>query len=100
MAKIIKFNTVRLSKDAESVDSDIKKINSEMEKLKGLSAQLDGMWDGPSSESFKRAFHSDMNELEKVINELKKIYDFETRARKEYEKCEKKVGQVIAGINI
>ncbi len=100
MASIIKVNTSRLGSDADKVQSSISQMRKQMETMKVQVSQLDKMWDGPSSEAFKNAFHDDMNMLNTILKNLDKIYKFEVNAKKKYEKCEKQVGSIISGIHV
>lgn len=100
MAKIIKVNTVRLGNDADKVRKCISTMNKQMESMKAQIAQLDAMWDGPSSDAFKMAFHDDMKALSIVLKNLEKIHQYETTAKKKYDSCEKKVADIVAGIHV
>ena len=56
------------------------------------------MWDGPTSETFKKTFREDIQALESVIKNLQKISGFEKMAEGKYEKCERIVSDIVAGI--
>ena len=83
MATKIKINTNRLQSDAEQVNNCI--------------AQ---MWDGDGSEAFKAAFASDMKMLSSMIQNLKKVYQFEQTAKSKYNSCEQKVAEMIHNIRV
>lgn len=100
MADKIKVNTTRLGTDAESVKSNIQKIKKSMEDMKKDVTQLDSMWDGPTSEAFKKAFQDDMNALNTIIKNLEQIYNFETTAKSKYESCERQVASKVSGIRV
>ena len=53
MANIIKCNTATLSTDRNDVDRNIKQIKTSLATLRGISARLDGMWDGDASVAYK-----------------------------------------------
>ena len=57
MAEKIVVNTNRLGQDAESVETYIAKIKKQITEMKSSVSDLDAMWDGPSSEAFKKAFN-------------------------------------------
>ena len=98
--KKIKVNTVRLKNDSDQVNACIKNMKSEMEKMKESVSQLDQMWDGPSSEAFKKAFQDDMKAFQTILSNLDKIYGYETNAKAKYEDCERKVSDLIAEIRV
>ena len=83
--KKIKVNTVRLKNDSDQVNACIENMKSEMEKMKESVSQLDQMWDGPSSEAFKKAFQDDMKAFQTILSNLDKIYGYETNAKAKYE---------------
>ena len=99
-ANIIRVNTNRLHNDAEQVNACINNMKSEMKKLKESSAQLDAMWDGPSSEAFKAAFADDLAALNTILGNLQKIYSYENTAKTKYEACENKVSSFVASIRV
>lgn len=100
MINYIKVNTNRLSTDADTVAGMISGIKSELNGMKQNVAQLDGMWDGPSSEAFKKAFQDDMNAMETIVKNLESIHSYEVNAKSKYESCENRVGGIVAGIRV
>lgn len=100
MSNQMKINTSSLSRDAGQVDMYIRKMKSEMGKMKSSVADMDRMWDGPGSEAFKKAFQDDMNDLETIIRNLEQAYKYEVNAKKQYESCENKVHELVSGIRI
>lgn len=100
MANCIRVNTSRLGSDAERVQSCIRDMKSEMSKMKTSVKQLDSMWDGSSSEAFKKAFNDDVAALGVIIKNLESVHNFEVNAKKKYESCEAKVNELVSGIKI
>ena len=100
MGDHIKINTSSLNRDAGQVNSCIQKMKSEMTKMKSSVSELDGMWDGPGSEAFKKAFQDDVNGMETLFKNLEEIYKYEVNAKNEYESCENKVYQLVSSIRI
>ena len=90
MGDYIKINTISLNRDAEQVNGCIQKMKSELTKMKSSVSELDGMWDGPGSEAFKKAFQDDVNSMETLLKNLEEVYKYEVSAKKEYESCESK----------
>lgn len=100
MVSKIRINTNRLKTDAERMNGYIKQIKKEIEDMKRSVSELDAMWDGTSSEAFKKAFLDDMNAMANVIKNLESIHAYETNAKTEYENCEKNVSALISEIKI
>lgn len=96
----IRVNTGRLKTDAEQVLGCIKDMKSEMSKMKESVAQLDQMWDGPSSEAFAKVFQDDMEALNTILENLDKVYEYEVTAKEKYEECENKVSDLISQIRV
>lgn len=96
----IKINTGSLKSDAETIRANIAEMKKLMTDLQNSLTQLDAMWDGPTSESFKSVFHSDVNALDRVISYLNEINKFEDKAKADYEKCERHVGEIISAIRV
>jgi len=100
MADKIRINTDRLGADAERIQGYIDNIIQEMDAMRESVAELQKMWEGPGSQAFHHAFLDDMNAVETVMKNLQSIYAYDTNAKKEYEKCERKVSSMIADIRI
>lgn len=96
----IKINTNRLKNDADQVKGNITNMKAEMTKMKESVSQLDKMWDGPSSEAFAQVFQDDMQALNTILDNLDKIYQYETTAKSKYDTCENKISDLIAGIHV
>lgn len=75
-------------------------IKSDLSGIKQNLSQLDAMWDGPSSEAFKKVFWDDLNAMETVIKNIESIHSYEVNAKSKYESCESRVGGIVAGIRV
>lgn len=91
-----KVSTARLKSDAGSVKGYIDQMERKLTALRNDATQLDAMWDGPASESFKEAFNADLAALETMISNLKKLYNYEQMAKEKYESCETQVQSVVS----
>lgn len=100
MADKIRTDTDRLGTDAADIQRYIQNIADEANNMKSSVAELERMWEGPSSRAFHIAFQDDMRAVETVIKNLKSIYAYGTNAKKEYESCERKVATMIAEIKV
>ncbi len=97
---VIKVDTNRLNSDAGKIQNSIRRIEAAISNLKSDAAQLDQMWDGPSSEAFKHAFNNDMAALNSLLSNFRHIYNYEMNAKQRYERCENKAGSLVEGIHI
>lgn len=100
MADKIRINTNRLGTDAESIKRYIDNLANEVENMQNSVHALKNMWEGPSCQAFCKAFQDDMRTVETVIKNLKRIWTYDTNAKKEYENCERKVSSMIADIRV
>lgn len=100
MAEKIVVNTTKLGNDAQSVGTYIANIKKQIGEMKNSVSELDAMWDGPSSEAFKKAFQQDMKAMGEIIKGLEDIKNYEDTAKKKYEKCENKVSSLISEIKV
>ena len=100
MAGKIKVNTSRLNSDSNQISECIRAIKSEMGKMEASAGQLDSMWDGESSETFKSVFKEDRDLLAAVIISLEKIQKDEMDAKSKYYSCENKVSSLVSAIRV
>ena len=100
MADKIRVNTNVLNNDANSVQQCIERMKKSKENLSSAIVTLDGMWDGSSSEAFKGAVQNDLNDLQAIISQLQKIYQYEVTAKDKYNACENRVGEIVRSIRI
>lgn len=91
-------STSRLNTDAEAVGRSVAQMSAKLKELQDNLVKLDNMWDGPAGNTFKEAFREDVKALESVIKNLQKISEFEKTAGSKYEKCEREVSELVAGI--
>lgn len=97
---VIKVDTNRLNSDAGQIQNSIRRMEAVMSNLKSDIAQLDCMWDGPSSEAFKKVFNNDIAALSSLITNFQQIYNYETNAKHKYEKCENRVISLVGRIRV
>lgn len=100
MADKIKINTNRLGTDAENIKRYMDNLAGEVQNMRNSVNALRSMWEGQSCDAFYQAFSDDMRAMEAVIKNLKRIWTYDTNAKKEYENCERKVSAMIADIRI
>lgn len=94
----IRFNTIRLKNDTDSIKENVDTILQLYSELVEKRAQLDAMWDGPASEAFKKAFGDDLVGLMTMISNMQRIYNYGNMSKECYENCENQVSGVISDI--
>ncbi len=100
MSDKIRVNTNVLNNDASNVQQLIARMRKCKTNISSAVATLDGMWDGPSSEAFKSAVQKDLSDLQIIINQLQKIYQYEITAKDKYNSCENRVGEIVRSIRV
>lgn len=98
LADRIKVNTSRMKTDADSIKENVNTISKLYSDLVTKRNQLDDMWDGPASETFKKAFSDDLAALMVMVGNLQKICNYENMAKDCYQSCENQVAGVISDI--
>ena len=100
MANIIKINTSSLGTDISRIEQNGNAIKSAKDDINDSINSLSAMWEGPAHDRFMSQFtknYEEMNELCEMLDELLKNLDY---AKKEYESCEDKVGDIVRAIQI
>lgn len=100
MADIIKTNTSKLANDSARVKSYIKNLQEKKKELDQKVQRMNSMWEGEAYKGFCNAVRDDLNALQTVIDNLENVYDYEQRAKSEYEKCENKISRIISSVHI
>lgn len=98
MAKKIKINTARLATDADQIQTCITNMTTEIQNMTDTVTQLETMWSGPGCKAFHKAFYDDIKAVKTIIDNLKKILDYDREAKQQYERCERKVSGMIEDI--
>lgn len=97
----LKINTSQLNTYIETdIQNCIRTFKEEIDGLSSDLADLDSMWDGPSSEIFKKNFASDIEALQVEYFNLKTICDYCTNAKQTYETYEDKVKLLVDVLDI
>lgn len=96
----IKINTNRLNSDAERIAGLIQTMKKELSNMKGSVNDMNKMWEGPTKIAFMQAVNRDTQALQDLINSLESIQKYEVSAKKEYEKCESQVSQLVDSIRV
>ena len=96
----LKVDVAKLTTDSTQIEKSIQSMKKQLQMLQKQSSILDSMWDGPTSESFKKEFITDMKTFNTIINNLQKINHYEALAKRKYDTCEKRIGQIVDSIKV
>ena len=100
MAKEISVNTNSLSKDIETLKTNLNAIKKDLGTMYDRVKVLDAGWEGPANAEFNRQFEADRKNMEAVCTTVERIIQNLEYARKEYDSCEKSVESIVAAIKI
>lgn len=100
MASIIEVETNQLNNDIKKFDSTVKALRSDLKGLDQEIAALDAMWDGVANAAFNVQYKTDSETLDSMIKSLQEYSEDLKTARKDYEKCEANVGDMVKAINV
>jgi uncharacterized protein YukE len=84
--------------DVDNIKSNVDKITRRYSELIQKKVELDSMWDGSASETFKKAVDDDIVALMTMMRNLEKIYNYENAAKDSYKSCEQQISGVISDI--
>lgn len=98
VADKISVNTGRMKTDLSNIEGNLGKISDYYQELIIKRTQLDAMWDGPTSETFKKSFGDDLVALMTMLSDLQRVYNYENMAKECYEACENQIAGVISDI--
>ena len=96
----IKVNTQTLDTDSQTVLGYLKDIEKQKGNVASSMIELNRMWSGPAYDQFVAVVSDDLTRLDLLLENLKKIYNYEQRAKTEYEKCESQIKTMIDDLKI
>ena len=96
----IRVNTGSLSRTQSDVEGRIRSIEGKLAAMQADVSQMNGMWSGQANAAFNQTFMDDIQTLRNLCGQLGKLAGYEGKARTEYDSCEQKVSQLVAGIRI
>lgn len=97
---IIEVNTATLKSDVSAIESELKNVIGEADKLDGILFQLETMWEGPAKQAFFAAVRDDLGRLRELVKAMQTLTSKTGEAREEYDKCENAVAQIVASIRV
>lgn len=98
--KRLTVDTDRLRYDADSVISDLDRVQAYISDMYNDVSALNGMWKGKANEAFTKHFADDYSEMKSYINDLKSMAETIREQSRKYETCENEVKLCVSNINI
>lgn len=92
--------TNTLKADVTEMNAQLGRIMNYASQLEGTLRQLESMWEGEAKEAFSNAVRDDLRRLKDLVKAMQNLTDRTGEARKEYDKCENTVAQIIASIKV
>ncbi|MBQ2245238.1 MAG: WXG100 family type VII secretion target [Oscillospiraceae bacterium] len=92
--------TASLAHTISSMDTELDKIAKVTKKLYSALLTLDGMWDGPSHDTFQMQYAQDQQVLGQLGTRITQVVQGLEDARKDYEQCEQSVKTEVSKIRI
>ena len=100
MADKIRVNTMSLEKDTTSIQTHLKQVNKKIEKMQEDVKGMNAMWSGEANKAFNKAFQDDIKAIRTLCESIDGIIQYETTAKKEYNKCERTVKDAIDSMSV
>lgn len=96
----LKVDTRKLVGNVEELTNIISGLEADLDEMYAAIDKLDGMWDGPANEVFKKAFDADAQYMLNVVDNLVDLTDCISYAENEYEKANGTVYEIVSSIKI
>ena len=100
MADEIATKTESMEKDIKELRSLLKKAKETVEQLFSEIKALDAMWDGAANDAFNIQFINDYQYSLDMCDSVDELIDCISFAKKEYEKCETEVSDIVHAIRL
>lgn len=93
-------DTAILRQSAAEVGQGLSDMQTRLNALVEKMTELDAMWDGPASETFRTQFNSDCAAFQEMCDVIRDFMDSMEYAAKEYDVCEGKVKEAVNAIQV
>ena len=100
MERKIEVDTNMLGKDVASIQNEIRALRQESETLKSALTSLNSSWEGPAKTAFVQAVSDDLRQLGELIKSMESFTGLTDQARKDYDKCERTVGDIVSALRV
>ena len=92
--------TAILRQSAGDVEQALQDMQDRLKALTADMEELDSMWDGPASETFRAQFTSDCAAFQEICGVIREFVESLVAAAREYDTCEGKVKAAVNAIRV
>ncbi len=96
----IKVNTNKLKSTTNDIEAALKDIKNKIQAMENDVNELNTMWTGEAFDAFDKVFHDDIKDLGYICDNIQQLINYETKAKTEYDTCEKNVTQLVDSIPV
>ncbi len=100
MADRIKVHTDRLGTEAGRIQGYMQSMAKELADMEQSISALERMWEGPSKEAFHKAIWGDLRMVAAAVRGVEDICSYDRNAKEQYEQCDRKIGSLVADIEV
>lgn len=100
MADYIEIDTGILQGDIGTMSANVQELRQRIQELQAEVTELSAMWSGRANAAFRQQFALDMEFMNEVADVLEKLISCMEFAKKEYDRCENDVEDLVASIRI
>lgn len=99
-SRMIEVDTSVLNSDITEIETEIRNLYSGAAQLESILHQLESMWDGRAKQEFSNAVNDDLRRLRELTKAIETFTKNTDEVRREYERCEGAVSQIIGSIRV
>ena len=98
MGEIVLCYLEGLGNTADKFEESIKKLEKYHDSIRKDVTDLDAMWEGPAHEQFKRDWNTCLAEYKNLIDQYKRLLEYERKAYSEYVKATDRADEIIKNL--
>ena len=96
----IEMNTSTLSGTIESLERETSQLERQVQTMFQQVQELDQMWTGTAKQVFSQQFQADYQTCKDMCAELKEVVKSFRYARDEYNRCERRVDELVRQLRV
>lgn len=100
LVELIEVNTQSLAAEREDMEGQINAVKKNVQMICEEIEELSAMWEGPAKAAFQSQLKGDFHKLTEFCASVAEYIAHIGMAADEYQKCEHKVAEVIAAVNV
>lgn len=96
----IEMNTSTLAGTIESLERESTNLERQIKTMFQQVQELDQMWTGAAKQAFSQQFQTDYETCKEMCTELKDVIKSLRHARDEYDRCERRVDELVRQLRV